>query len=84
MSHRDIQQCPMCHGCVNIENNVVQELGDSEIGYLYCEFCQTGWETLWERVTNGFQLKINVAYSASKDSVKLGMFLQRMKDAVAA
>lgn len=85
MSLRNIQQCPTCHGCVDIEHNVVQELGEIEIGYLYCEFCQIGWETLWQRVKGGdFELKIRATFSASKDAVKLGMFIQRMKDAVAA
>jgi len=85
LSLHNHQQCPVCHGAVNIENSVTEDLGEHEVTYLYCDFCQTGWETLWQRVKGGaLELKLNVTYRARDDALKLGMFLQRMKDAVAA
>lgn len=49
MTPDTIQHCPQCGGAVNREDVAVLHTETDERRFLYCEYCQRGWEILITR-----------------------------------
>ncbi len=86
MTGAAIHCCQECGGAVNVEHYLREEFVGHSITYLYCDYCSVGWEALWKQKPDGSEvLQFEVRYSgqsdATKDATKLGMFLQRLKNA---
>ena len=78
------QECPHCHGAIEIEHCAHELLVPShEVTLLFCDFCARGWETLW-RVADGRRVEDFTLEFSGTDPVKLGQFLQRLYDRRAA
>lgn len=72
--------CIKCGGAVNREHHTMVKLEDRDDVFLYCEFCERGWETSTYDDGEVYVL----TYVARTEPKEFGKFLQRMEDALAA
>lgn len=81
----EAHECPQCGGAIPTEDTASESLRTHTVTYLYCEFCSHGWETLWLHCWTGTMRELfTINVDAKTDAVKLGQFLQRLRDRRAA
>lgn len=80
MQSTEIHTCPRCAGAINREHYAEARFEYYTDRFLYCEFCEMGWETSEYRDGEAFTLE----YVARIEPVNFGKFLQRLEGARAA
>lgn len=73
----EIQMCPQCECPLNRENVVVVPCENHIKIWLYCEFCNKGWEI--ERWPDGYFLKLD--YQARTEPANFARFMERFTKA---
>lgn len=81
----DIQQCPRCSGLINREHFVQMEEWDHVTTMLYCQHCDYGKESLWDKDRDGLlHHNFSLDYVGSSEPQALGRLRERIHGAVAA
>jgi hypothetical protein len=81
----DIQQCPRCAGLINREHFVKLEETDCVTTLLYCEHCEFGRESLWEKDADGYlTYAFSLDYFGRTEPQALGRLRERIYHEVAA
>jgi hypothetical protein len=80
MMRSETHSCPICGGAVNVEHYAVTRQPDREDRFLYCEFCERGFEC--SLYPDGDVLALD--FVRRTEPVNFGKFLQRLEDARAA
>lgn len=81
----DIQPCPMCEGDCNRENFGLQNLGriqgvECAVTYLYCEWCEKGWEALWRKIDGIWRFDPPAVPYSREDAEGFLKFQQRLRE----
>ena len=81
-----IQQCPRCDGLIDRRHFLAHEDHRDHTleTMLYCEHCDYGIESLWERTGNGLRLDFTLEYIGSTEPASLRRFIARLRARVAA
>lgn len=80
-----IQECPHCGGLINREHFVQFVDEGAVVTMLYCEWCDAGRESMWERVArNVLRLEFYLDYFARTEPESLGKFLAELRARIAA
>ena len=78
------QQCPKCTGAINTEHYSEDRLVDSVVTYLYCAYCNIGWETLWRKVGELLYEDFTVTWEKEGEHRDITKFLEHLNKARAA